>query len=109
MRKAIELPFRFFPGGYLRGWSEPDRTTILVECDKDFKFNRDVRNELRAKWDWEVVRQLMKGYACVTTGNTLNVDFPTKDLGPWLAWFEEVCERSEPPLLRPRRRLAKCR
>jgi hypothetical protein len=49
--KAAELPIRFFPGGYMRGWSEPDRTTVLLECDKDFKLENPVAvQDSRCKW-----------------------------------------------------------
>ena len=109
-RPVIGRHIGYFPGGQMRVWREPVRTTILLEClDKDFEFNRDVRKELRQRWNLEVVQQLIRGYACQTSGNTMRLDFPSKDLTLWLDLLGQVCERSEPPLLRLKRRLAKWR
>jgi len=103
-RTHVELPARFFPGGRIRIWSQPVRSTILLEClDKNRRFNRDVRNELQQRWNREVLEQLTRGYKCQSSGNTMYLDIPTKDLPLWLCLMEEICQRSEPPLLRLKR------
>jgi len=78
-RTHVELPARFFPGGRIRIWSQPVRSTILLEClDKNRRFNRDVRNELQQRWNREVLEQLTRGYKCQSSGNTMYLDIPTK-------------------------------